>query len=1690
MLSLKISIGATGQVKTMRFVGNMSISDATKEIREKLEEGGHDHGLFQPASKKTGRGARWLQLNRTFNFFDIKTGDELHYKKKHRPLKVLLMDDSKITVLVDDSKNVASHCKAIADKLGLPNPEEYCMLHPKTGRWLDNSEVLANQGVVITDMITFKKKYFITDMNVDKSELKQLNLLYYQCQKAIVAGDYPAAEEEHVSFAALQLQVVYGDYTPGKHNIKFLMAADEVQFLWEGMQKKKVYLAVLRDWEKLTGMKKVDAQYRYTKLARSLATFGIEKFSVGEPVGKKKGKQIKTLPIFIGFSGKFIFRFSKDQKILDTIPIKSLRRWTTLKQELTLDFEDNHALGKYLVYCPQQTGEDVARHLAGYVAILLKLRKESGDVSEVTHAEEAEIENVDPVFGDVFESTTTTITFGGPEEQFLEEGQMGSTPQSAAQGQKAARLVISDVGGAYNAAKRMLEDMDDQMFIDGSAINGTPDALRDSLLEMASRLGKAVSDMVANLGGPDDQINIDAQAVAGNLKGLIDAAKLAAVGTDDQALLEAGRRLAAAVANLLKATEQLSNSPDDMEAKRALQESIESLKGAMAYIKGACSGMLVDPATENLLLASAKRVSDAVQKLAGNVHTAAKQLDTDSEAYQKLLQASKKTALSGRNVDQISKIIAPIAVMKDAQQQLLRAGKQAFNDSQFLVNTASMSQLSEADMAKIAAAAKLVSDAMAQLVNSIGSIESAAAIQIKEVHFALKEIVDGCDMLMESAGDGMKMAEGVRTVSAGRDFLEDAVKVAIAGQPDKTLEVATKKISKDVDDLVGISKDAIENPKNMDYFRRLLENAQRVAEQTNRLLGENAKWVPYDHVRTCAKIVAANATRLAEASKKVLPACKDTQTQKSLFISTKQGEAALAKIVVALRESSKAPRDMDVQNQFVSSMKSTTPTMENMCAKANSAVPNINDPKAKQKLNNNAVATTDALENLLRALGKAQTTEDKYFEEVFRSLTKTDAFLEGSLLDARVEALEQTMPRTQAIKNLAAALRELANGTTVGKKATTNMELIEACRGIAKGVQAVAEASVNVSSSTAGSKNQQAIIEVTQLLVPDIVNMIAAARARLLSPSKVAEAKLQKATREVSDRLKSLLAATQGETGGKECDVAVKGIIEAIRTLNPRQEKSPINRQVLCEDLVRVLKKLSTQANQVAAVSRSNPTNLTPLVSPLPEMTQAVVDATNLCAASFSEGESGQKVLLSVKGVGEHLVRLVGFSKTSKTDPQADKNLTKAQTSLNDQVKVVMKLTAGATPGKKQFDEAHRILNEVADFRRELEKSNYTLGTLATEIERLRELVGESLRAASRAPENLGALMLDAANTSKAIVSNARGYSNITAELSRTQVVDEACKQIRRCRTAADALKATKMVAVNAPRVMAVMKELSQSETDQRVRKDLALASQEVGPALQELLDAAKKCAETGETDEVSDAAEKMTSKLEVLVSASPVSVSAFKLLQASKNVTEKVAIMRAGAEEVATKPLDGIAQTHLTVAGKETNLALDELLNAATALSQGRKEVQVVMEQTKSAIADLDSAAVSAQVGLLQVPTSKTNQLAQESLVQHNKQLAQDIEDLKQILKSGNMGEVAESVAKVGRSLEAVVHAAKETAGTTSDIDSQLKTLSDTKAISEDLLQFLGDAGKLITDPDDKSNQKQMEESKKKGCCLNCQSC
>jgi talin len=143
-ISLKVNMRSIGNTKTMRFVGEMSISEVAKEIREKVPNaGGNDHSIFQPGT--VTQKPRWLRVEKTLRFYDLQSGVtitldppyppnlfiplllqmEIEYKKKHRQLKVRLLDETVRTFLIDESATVAALTEHVGYKMGIKSPEEF-----------------------------------------------------------------------------------------------------------------------------------------------------------------------------------------------------------------------------------------------------------------------------------------------------------------------------------------------------------------------------------------------------------------------------------------------------------------------------------------------------------------------------------------------------------------------------------------------------------------------------------------------------------------------------------------------------------------------------------------------------------------------------------------------------------------------------------------------------------------------------------------------------------------------------------------------------------------------------------------------------------------------------------------------------------------------------------------------------------------------------------------------------------------------------------------------------------------------------------------------------------------------------------------------------------------------------------------------------------------------------------------------------------------------------------------------------------------------------------------------------------------------------------------------------------------------------------------------------------------------------
>ena len=76
----------------------------------------NEFGLFKPDYDPTK--GLWLEQRRTLQYYELKSGDMLQYRKKLRPIRIKTLDGSMMALLVDDSQTVAELIKAVGARIG------------------------------------------------------------------------------------------------------------------------------------------------------------------------------------------------------------------------------------------------------------------------------------------------------------------------------------------------------------------------------------------------------------------------------------------------------------------------------------------------------------------------------------------------------------------------------------------------------------------------------------------------------------------------------------------------------------------------------------------------------------------------------------------------------------------------------------------------------------------------------------------------------------------------------------------------------------------------------------------------------------------------------------------------------------------------------------------------------------------------------------------------------------------------------------------------------------------------------------------------------------------------------------------------------------------------------------------------------------------------------------------------------------------------------------------------------------------------------------------------------------------------------------------------------------------------------------------------------------------------------------
>jgi hypothetical protein len=287
----------------------------------------------------------------------------------------------------------------------------------------------------------------------------------------------------------------------------------------------------------------------------------------------------------------------------------------------------------------------------------------------------------------------------------------------------------------------------------------------------------------------------------------------------------------------------------------------------------------------------------------------------------------------------------------------------------------------------------------------------------------------------------------------------------------------------------------------------------------------------------------------------------------------------------------------------------------------------------------------------------------------------------------------------------------------------------------------------------------------------------------------------------------------------------------------------------------------------------------------------------------------------------------------------------------------------------------------------------------------------------------------------------------------------------------ASVVDGAKDTARDASVLMKNIKKAAEKENDAATRRKLIQAAEQCAASTQAIAVAAKAVAryEPQADKKLIDAAAGLQAQLRGVFAYNRTNGPNFRpLLDAARQIAEETSKMLEVLKVVTGKPKDAAAQTQLTLAAKSTTDAIKQLMQAAEGLTYGLKECKEAIEVIQRAIGDLDAAAISATVGLLEASVGgPTNQQCKEELIALSRDLAATTGKLVTSAKSEpeHLGPAAQEASIV---VPKIVESSKRLAATTTDSETQQAQLQLAKNMVDSMLSLVQSARATSSNPQD----------------------
>lgn len=973
-LSLKICVRHCNVVKTMQFEPSTAVYDACRVIRERVPEAqtgqASDYGLF--LSDEDPRKGIWLEAGRTLDYYMLRNGDILEYKKKQRPQKIRMLDGSVKTVMVDDSKTVGELLVTICSRIGITNYEEYSLIQETieekkeegTGtlkkdrtllrderkmeklkaklhtdddlNWLDHSRTFREQGVDENETLLLRRKFFYSDQNVDSRDPVQLNLLYVQARDDILNGSHPVSFEKACEFGGFQAQIQFGPHVEHKHKPGFL---DLKEFLpKEYIKQRGAEKRIFQEHKNCGEMSEIEAKVKYVKLARSLRTYGVSFFLVKE---KMKGKN-KLVPRLLGITKDSVMRVDeKTKEVLQEWPLTTVKRWAASPKSFTLDF------GEYQesYYSVQTTeGEQISQLIAGYIDIILK-KKQSKDRFGLEGDEESTMleESVSPKKSTILQqqfnrtgkaehgsvALPAVMRSGSSGPETFNVGSMPSPQQQVMVGQmhrghmppltSAQQALMGTINTSMHAVQQAQDDL--------SELDSLPPLGQD----MASRVW--VQNKVDE---SKHEIHSQVDAITAGTASVVNLTAGDPADTDYTAVGCAITTISSNLTEMSKGVKLLAAlMDDDVGSGEDLLRAARTLAGAVSDLLKAVQPTSGEP--RQTVLTAAGSIGQA----SGDLLRQIGENETDERFQDVLMSLAKAVANAAAMLVLKAKNVAQVAEDTVLQNRVIAAATQCALSTSQLV-----------------ACAKVVSPTISSPVCQEQLIEAG-----KLVDRSVENCVRACQAATSDSELLKQVSAAASVVSqALHDLLQHVRQFASRGEPIGRYDQATDTIMCVTESIFSSMGDAGE------MVRQARVLAQATSDLVNAMRSDAEAEIDMENSKkllAAAKLLADSTARMVEAAKGAAANPENEDQQQRLR------EAAEGLRVATNAAAQNAIKKKIVNRLEVAAKQAAAAATQTIAASQNAAISNKN-PSAQQQLVQSCKAVADHIPQLVQGVRGSQ----------------------------------------------------------------------------------------------------------------------------------------------------------------------------------------------------------------------------------------------------------------------------------------------------------------------------------------------------------------------------------------------------------------------------------------------------------------------------------------------------------------------------------------------------------------------------------------------------------------------------------------------------------------------------------------------------------------------------------------------